>query len=63
MAKTQPPPVARQLSVRAIMETILQRGPTSRAELAKQTGLSRQTTTQVVLELERDGWLQVSDLL
>ena len=60
MAKTQPPPVARQLSVRAIMETILQRGPTSRAELAKQTGLSRQTTTQVVLELERDGWLQVS---
>jgi predicted NBD/HSP70 family sugar kinase len=28
--------------------------------LAKLTGLSRQTTTQVVLELERDGWLQVS---
>jgi predicted NBD/HSP70 family sugar kinase len=42
------------------METILRRGPTSRAELAKHTGLSRQTTTQVVLELERDGWLQVS---
>lgn len=52
--------MARQLSVRAIMETILGRGPTSRAELAKQTGLSRQTTTQVVLELERDGWLQVT---
>ncbi len=58
--KTQAPPVARQLSVRAIMETILRRGPTSRAELAKQTGLSRQTTTQVVLELEKDGWLQVT---
>lgn len=42
------------------METILRRGPTSRAELAKHTGLSRQTTTQVVLELEREGWLQVS---
>jgi len=42
------------------MESILRRGPTSRAELAKITGLSRQTTTQVVLELERDGWLQVS---
>ncbi|MEQ1768252.1 MAG: ROK family transcriptional regulator [Devosia sp.] len=52
--------MARQLSVRAIMETILRRGPTSRAELAKHTGLSRQTTTQVVLELEREGWLQVS---
>lgn len=60
MAKAQPPPVARQLSVRAIVETILGRGATSRAELAKLTGLSRQTTTQVVLELERDGWVQVS---
>ena len=42
------------------MEAILHKGPTSRAMLAKLTGLSRQTTTQVVLELERDGWLQVS---
>lgn len=58
--KAQSPPVARQLSVRAIMETVLRRGPTSRAEMAKLTGLSRQTTTQVALELERDGWLQVS---
>jgi predicted NBD/HSP70 family sugar kinase len=56
----QLPPVARQLSVRAIMETILLHGPTSRAGLAELTGLSRQTTTQVVLELERDGWLEVS---
>lgn len=60
VTKTQSPPVARQLSVRSIMETVLRRGPTSRAEMAKLTGLSRQTTTQVVLELERDGWLQVS---
>jgi predicted NBD/HSP70 family sugar kinase len=60
MAKSQSPPVARQLSVRAIIETVLRRGPTSRAEMAKLTGLSRQTTTQVVLELEREGWLEVS---
>ncbi|MBK8085103.1 MAG: ROK family transcriptional regulator [Devosia sp.] len=60
MAKASSPPVARQLSVRSIMDAILQEGPTSRAALAKLTGLSRQTTTQVVLELERDGWLQVS---
>ncbi len=60
MTKTQPLPVARQLSVRAVIETILRQGAASRAELAKLTGLSRQTTTQVVLELERDGWLQVS---
>lgn len=59
MSKPQTPPVARQLSVRAIMEAIMREGATSRAMLAKLTGLSRQTTTQVVLELERDGWLQV----
>ena len=58
--KVQSPPVARQLSVRAIMGTVLERGPTSRAEMAKLTGLSRQTTMNVALELEREGWLQVS---
>ena len=58
--KAQSPPVARQLSVRAIMETVLERGPTSRAEMAKLTGLSCQTTMNVALELEREGWLQVS---
>ena len=37
----------------------MREGATSRAMMAKLTGLSRQTTTQVVLELEREGWLQV----
>lgn len=37
----------------------MREGATSRANMAKLTGLSRQTTTQVVLELEREGWLQV----
>lgn len=41
------------------MASILREGATSRAMLAKLTGLSRQTTTQVVLDLERDGWLQI----
>ena len=41
------------------METVMREGATSRAMMAKLTGLSRQTTTQVVLELEREGWLQV----
>jgi predicted NBD/HSP70 family sugar kinase len=59
MARQQTAPVARQLSVQAIMASILREGATSRASLAKLTGLSRQTTTQVVLELERDGWLEV----
>jgi predicted NBD/HSP70 family sugar kinase len=59
MLKSQGQPIARQLSVRSIMETIMREGPTSRAMMAKLTGLSRQTTTQVALELEREGWLRV----
>ena len=34
------------------------RGPTSRADLAKLTGLSKQTISDVVRDLESDGWLK-----
>ncbi|MBO1077035.1 ROK family transcriptional regulator [Roseomonas marmotae] len=55
---SQPASVARQLSVRSIMETLLRQGPVSRAELARLTGLSKQTATEVVRVLESGGWIR-----
>lgn len=52
-------PVARQMSVRSVIEAVLHRGPISRAELARITGLSKQTTSEVVRALEDSGWLRV----
>lgn len=52
------PPVARQISLYAVIQSILANGPTSRADLAKYTGLSKQTISDVVLELETAGWLK-----
>lgn len=51
-------PIARQLSLYAVTRTLLTRGPTSRADLAKLTGLSKQTISDVVRDLETDGWLK-----
>ena len=55
---TPDPPVARQISMYAVIQAILSHGPTSRADLAKTTGLSKQTISDVVLELETAGWLK-----
>src|SRR5689334_1094826 len=52
------PPVARQISLYAVIQSILSHGPTSRADLAKRTGLSKQTISDVVFELETAGWLK-----
>ena len=52
------PPVARQISLYAVIQSVLSHGPTSRADLAKRTGLSKQTISDVVLELETAGWLK-----
>ena len=51
-------PTLRQSSVRAVLETILRDGPTSRAEIARSTGLSKQTISDVMRDLEQDGWVQ-----
>ena len=40
------------------MEAIVQGGPISRASIAKQTGLSKQTISEIVRTLELDGWVQ-----
>ncbi|WP_354063278.1 ROK family transcriptional regulator [Devosia sp. 2618] len=40
------------------MESIVQGGPVSRASIAKQTGLSKQTISEVMRQLEDEGWVQ-----
>jgi predicted NBD/HSP70 family sugar kinase len=52
--------MVRQVSLRSVLDVALRNGPISRAELARTTGLSKQTTSQVVRALEESGWLRVS---
>ena len=53
-------PMARQITLRKVFHEVLSRGPISRAELARITGLSKQTMSEVFRELEDDGWVRVS---
>ncbi len=41
-----------------VMETIVHCGPISRASIAKQTGLSKQTISEIARQLEDDGWIR-----
>ncbi len=50
--------ISRQFSLRSVMEAIVQGGSVSRASLAKQTGLSKQTISEIMRQLEDDGWVQ-----
>lgn len=50
--------VTRQASTRLVIERVLRGGPISRAEIARGTGLSKQTISDVMRELERDGWVR-----
>ena len=50
-------PVARQQSIRLVIERLLRDGSVSRAEIARGTGLSKQTISEVMRDLERDGWV------
>lgn len=52
-------PVLRQISVRAVMDVLLNSGATSRAALAKVTGLSKQTMSEVIRVLESGGFVRV----
>ncbi|MCB1470678.1 MAG: ROK family transcriptional regulator [Rhizobiaceae bacterium] len=51
-------PVARQLSVQAVISAALEHGSITRTRLAEITGLSKQTMSEVVRDLVRDGWLR-----
>jgi predicted NBD/HSP70 family sugar kinase len=49
--------VSRRLSERSVVEVILHDGPISRASLALRTGLSKQTISEIVRDLELEGWV------
>lgn len=55
---TDAPRISRQFSQRSVMEAIVQGGPISRASIAKLTGLSKQTISEIVRDLEDGGWVQ-----
>jgi predicted NBD/HSP70 family sugar kinase/biotin operon repressor len=50
--------ISRKFSQRAVMEAIVQGGPISRASISKQTGLSKQTISEIVRQLEIEGWVR-----
>ncbi|MBK5568703.1 ROK family transcriptional regulator [Ensifer sp. SSB1] len=50
--------ISRKFSQRSVMEAIVQGGPISRASISKQTGLSKQTISEIVRGLEEEGWVQ-----
>lgn len=60
MAGKQEPgtPLARQLSVQAVINAFLERGQITRAMLSEITGLSKQTMSEVVRDLVEEGWLR-----
>lgn len=50
--------ISRRFSQRSVMEAIVQGGPISRASIAKLTGLSKQTISEIMRVLEQEGWVQ-----
>jgi predicted NBD/HSP70 family sugar kinase len=49
---------SRQVSLCLAMQAIIHCGPISRASIAKQTGLSKQTVSELVRILEEEGWVR-----
>lgn len=60
MFAVSPIATPRQITLRSVMRILLDRGATSRAEVARLTGLSKQTMSEVFRDLEADGWVQLS---
>ena len=50
--------ISRRISLRMVMEAVIHGGPISRASVARQTGLSKQTTSEIARILETDGWIR-----
>ena len=58
MEPAQPYSFSRQVSLCMAMQAIIHCGPISRASIAKQTGLSKQTVSELVRILEEGGWVR-----
>jgi predicted NBD/HSP70 family sugar kinase/predicted transcriptional regulator len=50
--------ISRQVSTHAVMAAILHHGPISRADISRETGLSKQTASEIVRMLESEGWIE-----
>lgn len=48
----------RQTTLRTVFAALLQHGPQSRADLARLTGLSKQTMSEAARDLEAEGWIR-----
>lgn len=55
-----PSPLVRQYSRRLAAEILIKEAPISRADLARATGLSKQTMSEVVGELVTEGWVKAA---
>lgn len=58
MEPTPPHSFSRQVSLCVAMQSIIHCGPVSRASISKQTGLSKQTVSELVRILEEGGWVR-----
>jgi predicted NBD/HSP70 family sugar kinase len=50
--------LSRRMTLSNVVQAITTYGPISRASVAKMTGYSKQTVSEIVASLERDGWVQ-----
>ncbi len=50
------------MSQSAVVQTIVNFGPVSRASVSKSTGLSKQTVSEIVAKLENEGWVRTVGL-
>ncbi|MDL2408193.1 ROK family transcriptional regulator [Rhizobium calliandrae] len=53
-------PLTRQITSRAVLRAVFENAPVSRAELARLTGLSKQSMSEIVRDLQDEGWLRVT---
>ncbi|WP_299989557.1 ROK family transcriptional regulator [uncultured Ruegeria sp.] len=53
-----PTNLSRRMTLSNIVQAITTYGPISRASVAKMTGYSKQTVSEIVSSLEEDGWVQ-----
>ena len=55
---SETPRISRQFSLRMVIESIVHCGPISRASISRQTGLSKQTVSEIARLLEDEGWIR-----
>lgn len=54
--------ISRQVSTYEVMTAVLEKGPISRADISRETGLSKQVASEIVRQLEQAGWIEESGM-